>query len=154
MNKTFKLTQKGIVELEQELEGLIDKRPEITERIRTARELGDLSENAEYASARTEQDRCEGRIKEVNNILKNVEVIKETGKSSKVKLGSKVKLEGVKSGKSREYQVVGTVEADPIVGKISDESPIGQALLGKSVKDTVDIVTPAETVSYTIVSIS
>lgn len=153
MNKTYKLTQEGIDELNRELGELIDKRPDITERIRTARELGDLSENAEYASARSEQDRCETRIKEVDNILKNIELIKEPGNSGKIHLGNKVTLKNEK-GKERMYQVVGTVEADPLEGKISDESPIGQALMGKAKGDNVEITLPAETVTYKVIDIS
>jgi len=152
MKKLFKLTQDGIDEMKQELEQLIAERPEVTERIRTARELGDLSENAEYASARAEQERNESRIAEVEHILKNVEVISAPKNGTKVHLGSIVKLKG--QGKEKQFQVVGTVEADPLSGKISDESPIGKALLGKKVGDEVEIVTPAETITYTVDSIS
>ena len=153
MNKTFKLTQSGIDELKAELADLIALRPEITERIKTARERGDLSENAEYASARNEQDRNEARIKEVEHIIKNAQIIKQSKGGSVVHLGSSVLLKS-DAGKERTYQVVGTVEADPLNGKISDESPIGQALLGKTEGSTVEIATPAETISYKIISIS
>lgn len=152
MKKLFKLTQEGIDELKAELAVLITERPEITERIRTARELGDLSENAEYAAARAEQERAEGRIGEIEHILKNVEVIAAPKNGNKVHLGSKVTLKGV-NGVTKQFQVVGTVEADPLEGKISDESPIGKALLNKKVGDDVEIVTPAETLSYTVASI-
>jgi len=153
MNKSFKLTQAGIDELQAELGDLIALRPEITERIKTAREMGDLSENAEYASARSEQDRCETRIKEIEHIIKNAEVIKQPKSGNKVHLGSKVSLKS-SAGKHQEYQVVGTVEADPLEGKISDESPIGKALMGKSVGDEVEIVTPAQTIVYTVTEIA
>ena len=152
MKKLFKLTQEGIDELKSELAALIAERPEITERIRSARELGDLSENAEYAAARAEQERAESRIAEVEHILKNVDVIKATNGNGKVHLGSTVTLKG--SGKELKFQVVGTVEADPLEGKISDESPIGKALLGKKVDEAVEIVTPAETATYKITNIS
>ena len=152
MKKLFKLTQDGIDELKKELEQLIAERPEVTERIRSARELGDLSENAEYASARSEQERSENRISEIEHILKNVDVITAPKNGTKVHLGSVVKLKG--HGKEKQFQVVGTVEADPLSGKISDESPIGKALLGKKVGDDVEIVTPAETITYTVDSIS
>ena len=152
MKKLFKLTQEGIDELKSELAALIAERPEITERIRSARELGDLSENAEYAAARAEQERAESRIAEVEHILKNVDVIKATAGNGKVHLGSTVTLKG--SGKELKFQVVGTVEADPLEGKISDESPIGKALLGKKVDEAVEIVTPAETATYKITNIS
>jgi transcription elongation factor GreA len=152
MKKLFRLTKEGIAELEAELVVLIAKRPNIADSIKTARELGDLSENAEYQSARAEQDRNDARIDEIEYILQNVEVIKAPKNDSKVVLGSRVTLKN--DGKSKEFQVVGTVEADPLNGKISDESPIGQALLGKKVGEDVEIKTPAETSIYEIVSIA
>lgn len=153
MKKQFYLTKEGITELETEVKGLIEQRGPIAERIKTAREFGDLSENAEYSSARQEQERVEGRIAEIENILQNVEVIKKPKGDSKVQLGSSVKLKGT-DGKTKEFQVVGTVEADPLNGKISDESPIGQALLGKKEGEEVEIQTPAETATYKIADIS
>ena len=152
MKKLFRLTQSGVDELKQELARLIAKRANIAEAIKTARELGDLAENAEYQSARAEQDRNETRISEVENILQNVEIIKRPRGDSKVQLGSLVKLKN--DGKTKEFQVVGTVEADPLEGKISDESPLGQAVLGKKVGDEVQIVTPVEAASYKIVSLA
>lgn len=153
MKKQYKLTQDGIDELKVELDNLIAQRGPIAERIKTAREFGDLSENAEYSSARDEQDRVESRISEVDYILKNVEVISSPKAGGKVQLGSKVSLKG-SNGKDKEFQVVGTVEADPLEGKISDESPIGQALLGKKVGDEVEIITPAETSIFTVSAIA
>ena len=151
MKKKFRLTSVGVHELKTELEFLIAKRADLAEAIRSARELGDLSENAEYQSARADQEKSETRVSEIENILANVEVIKKpTG--GKVQLGSTVKLSA--SGKTKEFQVVGTVEADPLSGKISDESPIGQALLGKVEGDSVEISTPSDTTTYKIVSIS
>ena|ERR1039458_10212834 len=151
MKKLYRLTQEGVGELKVELDSLTAKRAEIAEAIKTARELGDLAENAEYQAARVEQDRNETRISEIETILLNVEIIKKPRGDSKVQLGSKVKL---KNGTAREYQVVGTVEADPLIGKISDESPIGSALLGKKVGDFVEIKTPNEVTRYKIVDIS
>jgi transcription elongation factor GreA len=151
MKKLFRLTKEGIAELERERGVLVGKRAEIADAIKTARELGDLSENAEYQSARAEQDRNEARISEIDHILLNVEVIKTPKGAVKIQLGSKVKL---KNGNTMEFQVVGTVEADPLNGKISDESPIGKALLGKKVGEDVEIQTPAETSTYKIVSIA
>jgi transcription elongation factor GreA len=152
MKKLFKLTQEGIDELKGELEALIAERPEITERIRTARELGDLSENAEYASARAEQERAETRIAEIEHILKNVEIITAVKSNGKVHLGSTVTVKG--NGKEMKFQVVGTVEADPLEGKISDESPIGKVLLGKKLGEEVEIVTPVETAVYKVTDIA
>jgi len=153
MKKQFHLTQDGVNELKEELDVLISQRGEIAEKIKAAREFGDLSENAEYSTARQEQERAENRISEIEHILQNVEVIKKPKADNKVQLGSEVKLTS-NDGKSKIYQVVGTVEADPSEGKISDESPIGQALLGKKVSDSVEIVTPVETISYKIVNIA
>lgn len=153
MKKQFHLTKEGVEELTSECKELIGLRPAIAERIKTAREFGDLAENAEYTSARQEQERVEGRIAEIEHILQNVEVIKRPKGDSKVQLGSKVVLKGDK-GKQKEFQVVGTVEADPMNGKISDESPIGQALLGKKEGDEVEIKTPAESSTYKVVDIS
>ncbi|HEX7633008.1 MAG TPA: transcription elongation factor GreA [Candidatus Saccharimonadales bacterium] len=152
MKKLFRLTQAGVDELKAELENLISKRSDLADAIRSARELGDLSENAEYQSARAEQERHEARISEIQNILTNVEIIKKPKGDSKVQLGSTVKLKG--DGKAKEFQVVGTVEADPLSGKISDESPIGQALLGKKEGETVEIKTPDGLTKYKIVDIS
>lgn len=153
MKKQFYLTKEGIQELEAEHKELIEQRGPIAERIKTAREFGDLSENAEYSSARQEQERVESRIAEIENILQNVEVIRKPKGDNKVQLGSGVKLKSA-DGKTKEFQVVGTVEADPMNGKISDESPIGQALLGKKEGDEVEIKTPAETAIYTVADIS
>lgn len=151
MNKKFSLTQAGIDELTQELETLVGERGPIAEKIKTAREFGDLSENAEYQTARQEQEKLENRISEVEHILNNVEVITKPKGDNKVQLGSTVTL---KNGATKKFQVVGTVEADPLQGKISDESPIGQALLGKKLGDEVEIKTPAETATYKITQIA
>lgn len=153
MKKLFRLTKEGVTELKAELSDLIGKRSDIAESIKTARELGDLAENSEYQSARQEQDRNESRIGEIEHILQNVEVIKAPKANGKVVIGSTVKLNG-EDGKTKEFQVVGTVEADPLNGKISDESPIGKALLGKKVGEEVEIKTPAEAATYKIANIS
>ncbi len=155
MKKQFHLTKEGVEELTQERDQLVAQRGPIAERIKSAREFGDLAENAEYTNAREEQENVEGRIAEIENILLNVEIIKKPTNDSKVRLGSGVKLIGVDDGgKTKEFKVVGTVEADPINGKISDESPIGKALMGRKVGEKVEIVTPADTSTYKVVSIS
>jgi transcription elongation factor GreA len=152
MKKQFRLTQSGVDELQAELDTLTAKRADIADAIKSARELGDLAENAEYQSARAEQERNETRISEIENILLNTEIIKKPRGDSKVQLGSSVKLKA--DGKTKEFQVVGTVEADPLSGKISDESPIGRALLGKKEGESVEIATPSDTTAYKIVDIS
>ncbi len=153
MKKQFRLTRAGVDELQTELDALIAKRTDIADAIKNAREQGDLSENAEYQSARAEQERNEARISELENIVQNAEIIRKPRGDSKVQLGSVVKLKSG-TGKPREYQIVGTVEANPLSGKISDESPIGQAMIGKKVGDAVEIKTPTDTHSYKIVEIS
>ena len=152
INKAYRLTKDGIAELQTELAQLTSARSDIADKIKTAREFGDLAENAEYQTARQEQEKNESRIAEVEHILANVEEIKKPKGDSKVQLGSTVLLKS-KNGKAKEFQVVGTVEADPLEGKISDESPIGQALLGKKEGEDVEIKTPAEISTYTIVDI-
>lgn len=152
MKKIFHLTKDGVAELEAEKAALLVKRVETAEAIKIAREMGDLSENAEYQSARQEQDRNDARLEEVEYILANVELIKADTRRKQVGLGSTVTLEGDK-GKELVLQVVGTIEADPIAQKISDESPIGKALLGKREGEQVEITTPVETHSYTVKSI-
>lgn len=153
MKKQFYLTQAGVNELKSELAILVARRGDIADAIKTAREQGDLSENAEYHAAKDDHERTEGRIAEIEGILGSSAVIKKPKSDGKVQLGSSVSLKNG-GGKSKEFQVVGTVEADPLSGKISDESPIGRALLGKKVGEEVEIVTPADTTVYKIASIS
>jgi transcription elongation factor GreA len=153
MKKTYRLTQSGVDELKQEHTGLVAQRGGIAERIKEARELGDLSENAEYQSARDEQDRLESRISELEHILQNVQIIKIAKSNGKVRLGSEVKLKS-DSGKSEQFQIVGTMEADPMNGKISDESPIGQALMGKAKDDSVEIKLGKQSTKYKVIDIS
>ncbi len=150
MKKTYQITVEGRQELEAELEELKSRRGAIADKIAEARDYGDLSENAEYDAAREEQGLVESRIAEIEDILLNAELIK-TVKGSKVSLGSKVEL---KTGKKTVvYDVVGPVEADPLEGKISNESPIGEALMGKKVGESVTITTPKGQISYEIVAI-
>jgi len=145
------LTQAGKQELEKELEELKSLRVDLAQKVAEARDFGDLSENAEYDAARTEQGRVETRIVEIEDILKNATTIR-SGKTSKVVLGSTVELKT--DGKKVTYTVVGSVEADPLEGKISDVSPIGEALLDKKVGEKVEIETPRGNMSYEVVSIS
>lgn len=153
MKKVYRLTQSGVDELKAELKGLIAERGPVAERIKEARELGDLSENAEYQSARDDQDRLEARISELQHILQNSQVIKIGKSGGKVRLGSAVKLRNG-HGKTENFQIVGTIEADPMHGKISDESPIGQALLGKTKDETVEIKRGNQVTKYKVVDIT
>ena len=127
IKKSVNLTAEGKKDLEKELDELIKNRPAIAERIATARAFGDLSENEEYSSARNEQKVAEGRILEIQDILKNAKVIR-SGKKDKVTLGVTVSL--TLSGKKMEYTLVGPTEANPLEGKISNESPIGKVIFG------------------------
>ena len=150
MNKVYQITESGQRELEQELEELKSRRGEIADKIAAARDFGDLSENAEYDAAREAQGLLETRITEIETILQNASII-QAGGSSTVTLGSTVELEA--NGKTVTYTVVGPVEADPLEGKVSNESPIGQALMGKAVGDTVTISTPKGELAYTVVAL-
>ncbi|MBR2725081.1 transcription elongation factor GreA [Candidatus Saccharibacteria bacterium] len=135
IKKSVSLTAEGKKELEKELDELIKNRPAISERIATARSFGDLSENEEYSAARNEQKVAEGRILEIQEILKNVKIIRG-GSKSKVDLGATVSLD--MGGRKVEYTVVGPTEANPLEGKISNESPIGKALLGHKAGETFE----------------
>ncbi len=132
MKKTISLTKAGKLKLEEELQELISQRPAIAERLATARSFGDLSENQEYSDARAEQKTVENRIEEIEDILKNAKLIKSSS-TGKITMGSHVTIN--LGGKEQAYDVVGSVEADPLNGKISDQSPIGQALLGRQAGD-------------------
>ncbi len=154
MKKQFHLTKEGVEGLKAEHAALVSLRSGIAERIKAAREFGDLAENAEYTSARQEQERTEIRISEIEHILLNVDIIPQPkGGSNKVQLGSRVTLKN-DSGKTKEFRVVGTVEADPLNGKISDESPIGCALMGKKLHDDVEIKAHTENITYKITAIA
>lgn len=152
MKRQYQITLAGKKELENELNELKSQRGAVADKISEARDFGDLSENAEYDAAREEQGLLETRIVEIEDILNNAEIIKVGTKSPSIGLGSHVEL---KNGhKYFEYTIVGPVEADPLEGKISNESPIGMALHGKKADDVVVIETPKGSVSYTIVSVS
>lgn len=136
MKKTVNLTRQGKEDLEKELEELISRRPQIAERLQTARAFGDLSENQEYSDARAEQKTIENRIAEIEEILKNAKIIRNTS-HDKVTMGATVTV--TLSGKKFTYSIVGPVEANPLEGKISDQSPIGKALMGKKVGDSYEL---------------
>ena len=144
------LTKEGKEELEKRLEYLkVTKRAEITERIKTAREFGDLSENAEYDAAKNEQAMVEGEIQEIENKLKFAVIIKDGAKNGVVSLGSKVDFIDA-DGNAYTYEIVGTTESDVDQGRISNESPIGNALLGRKADETLNVVVPAGIFTITI----
>ncbi len=150
IKKVVSLTADGKVKLEKELEELIARRPEVAERLATARAFGDLSENQEYSDARAEQKAVENRIFEIQDILKNAKVIRGA-KHTKVGVGAKVK---VKTGKKElEYEIVSPVEADPLAGRISDQSPIGKAMLGRKAGEEFELKTQMGSTKYTVISV-
>ena len=155
-NKKIYLTKEGLEELKKEHEELSkEKRPEVLERVSEARNMGDLSENAEYVAAREELNFIDGRIDELDELLKQAVLIKEDhskGSHGMVKLGSVVTL-NVK-GKKEEFSLVGEWEADPHDKKISHESPLGKALIGKKIGEKFEVEAPAGKIEYTVVSIS
>lgn len=137
--KEFYLTEQGYENLKQELEHLkFNKRPEVIESLKEARALGDLSENAEYDAARTEQGIIEGRIIELEHILEEAIVVKEVSKD-KVGIGTNVKLQYIEDGDTETYLIVGNKESDPFNNKISNESPIAQAIVGLSVGEVATV---------------
>ena len=148
------LTPEGKERLERELEFLrLVRRPEVAEHIRIAREDGDLSENAGYDAAKEEQAHVEGRILTLENILKNAQLIENDGNSSSVVVGSKVTVQ--EDGYDPEtFHIVGSAEVDPRQGRISNKSPLGQALLGKSAGDTVEVSTPNGVTVFAILQVA
>ncbi len=154
--KQYPMTIAGKKKLEDELENLITvKRKEVVERIKIARSFGDLSENSEYDSAKEEQGFVEGRISTIESMLRNAIIIEETeGESDIVTLGKTVKFLELPDGEEEEYTIVGSAEADPFEGKISNDSPIARALLGHKVDDVVKITTPGGDMEVRIVSIN
>jgi transcription elongation factor GreA len=153
-NKKIYLTKEGIAQLKKEYEELSSvRRPEVLSRVSQARDQGDLAENAEYVAAREELSFIDGRIDELEELLKQAVIIRETSKTSThiVKLGSRVTL-NIK-GKKEEFMLVGEWEADPKDRKISHESPLGKALLGRKAGEKVEVEAPAGKIIYSIVSI-
>ncbi len=152
-SKKIYLTKEGLDELKKEYDQLTKvKRPDVLERVSQARSMGDLSENAEYVAAREELSFIDGRIDELDELIKQAVLIQETHSKGLVKLGSTVTV-NIK-GKKEVFTVVGEWEADPHEKKISHESPLGKALLGKKVGEKVEVEAPAGVVVYTIASVS
>ncbi|NLB79759.1 MAG: transcription elongation factor GreA [Clostridiaceae bacterium] len=153
--KEVLLTYEGLKKLEEELEILKgEKRKEIADRIKQALAFGDISENSEYDEAKNEQAQNEVRIMQLDNMLKNASIIDEEEVDTKVvNLGAKVKIRDVKSKEEYDYQIVGSAEANPVSNRISNESPVGSALLGHKAGDSVDIEVPGGKLKFKIVSI-
>ncbi|CDB24718.1 transcription elongation factor GreA [Clostridium sp. CAG:557] len=156
MTKQVLMTDEGLKNLEAELEELkAVKRKEIAEKIKVALSFGDLSENSEYDEAKNEQAIVEARIASIENMLKNVKIINEDELSTEIiHVGSKVKVRDIDFDDICEYKIVGSSEADPVNGRISDESPVGKGLIGHKVGEKVEIETPAGSMSYEVLEIS
>lgn len=152
MSKEYHLTEAGVAELKTELDELKARRSEIAAKLKAAKAEGDLSENADYTSALEEQEYVEGRINEIETILLNATIITAPKGNKQVSLGNQVELNC--DGKAVTYQVVGSLESDPGAGKISEESPIGKALMGAKVGDNVEIATPGGGRICTVTKIS
>ncbi|MET1179897.1 MULTISPECIES: transcription elongation factor GreA [Bacillales] len=155
IEKEYPMTKEGKLKLEQELEQLKTvKRKEVVERIKIARSFGDLSENSEYDSAKEEQAFVEGRITTIENMIRNAKIIEgDDSNTDTVSLGKSVTFVELPNGDEETYSIVGSVEADPFEGKISNDSPIAKSLMGKRVGDKVSIMTPGGEMSVKIVSI-
>ena len=152
--KEVYLTEAGLEDLKKELEYLkLEKRPEVINALKDARALGDLSENAEYDAARNEQALVESKIKELEVMIENAVVIKEIS-TDKVSLGNKVTIKYEDDNETEEYSIVGSKEADPFQNKISNESPIAKAIMGKKVGDIVTVESPNGKYKVAIVGIA
>lgn len=149
------LTYEGLKKYEDELQELkVVRRQEVAQKIKEAREQGDLSENAEYDAAKDEQRDIEARIEELEKILKNAEVVDEEEVDlEKINIGCKVRLLDVEFNEELEYKIVGSTEANSLKGKISNESPVGKALIGAKVGDSVAVETQAGTFTYKVLEI-
>ncbi len=150
----FKMSQERLNEIREELFYLETVREkEVSELIKEARSFGDLSENSEYDEAKTEHGKQYSKIAELRNVLENAEVIETRETTSVIALGSKIKVECIDEGGFEEYQIVGSQEANPMQGRISDDSPFGRGLIGHSVDETVSITAPSGVLNFKIISI-
>ena len=152
----YKMSQARLDELKEELQYLETVRTlEVSEQIKEARSFGDLSENSEYDEAKNEQALVEARISQIEAMLKDVKIVNSSELSNDIiEIGSKVKLEDISYGDILEYRIVGSMEANPIEGKISDESPVGKSLLGHKIGEIVETETPSGILKYKVLDIS
>lgn len=151
-NKKNIMTYEGLKALEDELQDLkVNRRREVAQKIKEAREQGDLSENAEYDAAKEEQRDIELRIEEIDKILKNAEVVDDDADSGVISVGCTVRIKDLEFDEEMEYKIVGSTEADSLQGKISNESPVGKALIGGQAGETVEVETPAGMIKYQII---
>ncbi|MCI9420581.1 MAG: transcription elongation factor GreA [Eubacterium sp.] len=150
------LTEEGLKALEDELQDLkLNRRKEVAQKIKEARELGDLSENAEYDAAKEEQRDIELRIEEIDKILKNAELVTDDDvDSSVINIGCTVRIKDLEFDEELEYKIVGSTEANSLKGKISNESPVGKALIGAKIGQKVEVETPSGVIEYKILEIT
>lgn len=155
VNKEIIVTPSGYKKLEEELEQLKTvKRHDVTEKIRNAVSYGDISENSEYEDAKNEQAFVEGRILTIENMLRNARIIKEDEVNTDVvSVGTTVRLKDIEFAETVEYTIVGSTEADPMANLISNESPLGSAILGRKKNEIVDVNTPSGVMKYKVLSI-
>ena len=155
MAQEIKMSAAGLKAMQEELEYLKTvRRKELAEEIKEARSHGDLSENSEYDEAKSEQGKLEARIGEIEAMLENAKVLDEDALGTEViHVGSKLKLKDLEMGETEDYQIVGFAQADPDIGLISDESPVGKALLGHRLGDTVEVEVPAGVISFEVLEI-
>ncbi len=152
--KRILVTKEGLAKLQSELEHLVSvRRQEIANKIKRAREMGGTENNAEYEDAKNDQAFVEGRILTLENIVKNASVIESPALAGVVEMGDKVLIQN-QDGKIEQFAIVGSTEANPVEGKISNESPVGKALLGKKIGDEVKVSTPAGVLKLTIMDVS
>ncbi|WP_342389242.1 transcription elongation factor GreA [Salinicoccus bachuensis] len=143
IQKEFPMTQSGYEQLQEELEHLRTvKRPEVVEKIKVARSFGDLSENSEYDAAKDEQGFVEQEITKIEDMLRHAKIIEDTNNNNMVQIGKTVTFKELPDGDEESYQIVGSAEADPFEGKISNESPIAKSLLGAKLNDSVNVPLP------------
>ena len=156
MAKEFKISTLRLKELEQELQYLKTTREkEVAEQIKEARSFGDLSENSEYDEAKNEQAEIETKIAQLEETIKNATVLDDTQlKTDKVSVGNKVRIYNVLDDAEQEFSIVGSTEADPFANKISDDSPLGKALIGSREGDTITVEAPVGILKYTIIEIA
>lgn len=151
----YKMSRERYDEIAKELEYLQTVREkEVADQIREARSYGDLSENSEYDEAKTEQGKLYSRIAEYKNLLENAEIVDSTASSELIAIGSRVRLLDMEYNEEEEYQIVGSQEANPSVGRISDESPIGRALMGRQSGDKVTVEAPGGNFRYEILDVT
>ena len=151
----FKMSRERYDEIAKELEYLQTVREkEVADQIREARSYGDLSENSEYDEAKTEQGKLYSRIAEYKNLLENAEIVEGGASSGAIAIGSRVRILDVEYSEEEEYQIVGSQEANPAVGRISDESPIGRALLGHQPGDVISVEAPGGRFEYKILKVT